>query len=146
MDLTTPNKFLFNNFIDQKIQEEDDQSKTTDNDIKPKPMFRTLNRDKGVAKPPLPFERREVAVKSSIDQKSESKNNTTMETTPEIKKIGFDSKLAISNLKDEEEKKLMDEDSKFNDNLKAFNKYLQPIGKPPSSFRKNLRYEFLISL
>lgn len=135
MDLTSSNKFFFNKFYDQKIEEEDNQSKAPEKESKPKPMFRTLNRDKGVAKPPLPFERKEVAVKSSIDQISESKNNTTMETTPEIKKIGFDAKLAISNIKDEEEKKLVDEDSKFNDNLKAFNKYLQPLGKTsPVSF------------
>ena len=54
-----------------------------------KPMFRTLDRNKNerLLKPQLI--KKEESNKSILDQKSDSKNNTTMETTPEIKQIGI---------------------------------------------------------
>lgn len=130
MDLTSPGGMTLNKFFADKSDKGGIPTKTPDIEDKEKPMFRTLDRKKGVSKPPLPFERKEIATKSNADQKSESKHNTTMETTPEIKKLEVNSNLVAKDSKQEEgEKKLADQDSKYKDNLNAFNKYLLPAGK-----------------
>lgn len=105
---------LTNLFKDPPVQ----KPKETPGDSMRKGKFRQLVRSENVCKPPLPFDKKELPATPSIDQKSESKNNTTMETTPEIScKLGSK----------EEEK--VDKDEKYKDNLNVFNKFMLPEGK-----------------
>ena len=83
INLFNPNQMQMNKLFRGKKEQK--QEKEYEN----KPMFRTLDRNKNerLSKPQLI--KKEESNKSILDQKSDSKNNTTMETTPEIKQIGI---------------------------------------------------------
>ena len=94
IDFSSPGQSQMSKLFRGEIGEENKNEAKPEEEMKI-PMFRTLDRNKKTfTKPPLPFERKDDNNISITDQKSESKNNTTMETTPEIKQIGVMRKLS----------------------------------------------------